>query len=262
MKNLFAAGLALSTLLVGPALAADMPVKARAVASPVYSWTGCYVGTLVGGGWGRVNDQMTGRLNGAPSQGAQGGSGPFPINGYMTGAELGCNYQTGNFVIGLEGDWSWAYKAGSQGEAPPNTKTDMFDAREKWFGTARGRVGYAVNNFMLYATGGAAWANLELTDRNASNTVIFATQNATYSGWTAGGGFELGLPEYKSLLPFLGDGRMSFKAEYLYADLGSKTYFSTAPNSFETNVHLVQHMVRFGLNYRFGAGPTAVVARY
>src|SRR5512137_2295226 len=105
MKTLVAAGLVLSALTAGSAMAADYPVKARPVAAPaaVYNWTGCYVGSIVGGGWGRVRDHTN-------SLGSIDPTAPFKIDGYMSGGDVGCNYQVGAFVLGVEGDLSWAYK--------------------------------------------------------------------------------------------------------------------------------------------------------
>ena len=102
MKHLLLAGAALGVLTMAvPALAADMSPRPAPAPAPLYkapppmqfTWTGCYLGGHVGGGWGQkdVTDPTGGAV----------GSASFDINGWMAGGQAGCNYQVSNFVFGI-----------------------------------------------------------------------------------------------------------------------------------------------------------------
>ena len=131
-----------------------------------------------------------------------------------------------------------------------------YDQKMPWFGTVRGRLGYASGSWLAYVTGGYAYARLETT---ASATAGALTESIssddTRSGWTVGGGFEWGFAP-----------NWSVKAEYLYYDLGDTTVTATsalAPGAITTSFDNEGHIARIGLNYRFGWGGGApVVARY
>jgi outer membrane immunogenic protein len=116
-----------------------------------------------------------------------------------------------------------------------------------------GRVGIAANNWLFYFKGGGAWANLDRSTQavNPATGVVLtnASGSADLSGWTVGGGFEWGFaPQW------------SAKVEYNYIDFGTTTTnqnvtFSTAavPNPLVRDVDLSLHVIKGGINYRFGA---------
>ena len=110
-----------------------------------------------------------------------------------------------------------------------------------WFGTLRPRIGYAVGNWLLYATGGAALGQLD-TNATAALGSFFAVddRSETRSGWTLGGGVEV------EFAP-----RWTAKIEYLYLDLGDRTttYLSSPPISI--NSRLDANGITAGVNYRF-----------
>jgi outer membrane immunogenic protein len=125
-----------------------------------------------------------------------------------------------------------------------------------WFGTVRGRLGYAWNTFMLYGTGGLAYGGV--SDSAGTQTVPppplgTGTSSSTRTGWAAGAGFEWAfLPSW------------SVKGEYLHIDLGRSTatvLFPTSPTDFLTYSFAHRYdIARVGINYKFAAGP--VVAKY
>jgi outer membrane immunogenic protein len=265
MRKLLTTNLVLSALAVMPAMAADVAVKARPTPAlaPVFTWTGCYIGSFVGGGWGRQTNTSNGVLGGGGGASSYPAgsekSSSFSIIGYMSGWDVGCQYQTANWVFGIEGDWSWANKSGSNFLNPPNS-TFRLDSNERWFATARGKLGYTWNNWLWYVTGGAAWANLDISEYNGSGTFL-ASDRQTMFGWTAGVGSELGLGRFSFLNLF--GGQLSLKADYLYADLGKKDFLTANTCCTSQNTHLTQHVVRAGLNYRLDWGQAApVAARY
>ena len=256
-----------------PAFAADMAVKAP-IATPVvapalYSWTGCYLGANVGGGWGRSTGSADAhtpdfdRLFAAGTVPTSLGTEP---RGAIGGGQVGCNYQTGTFVFGIETDIQASGIRGSStvslpasGGLDPSTSTgsETLD----WFGTVRGRIGVtATPNLLLYGTGGFAYGHVKNAATLAFNPLVdgnFSGSSAqTRTGWVVGAGAEYAF-----------GGNWSAKLEYLYMDLGSTTVREFDPqnqpitvSSVDYRFHHVDQIVRVGLNYKFGGG--AIVAKY
>jgi outer membrane immunogenic protein len=112
-----------------------------------------------------------------------------------------------------------------------------------WFGTARARIGYAADGWLVYATGGYAFGRVALKGTATGGGVNASlTQNATPSGWTIGGGTELALgPNW------------SAKLEYLYVDLGTVNSTIVVPGapSLTDSARIQMNVVRAGVNYRF-----------
>jgi len=103
MKKALLASAALGTLFIGsPSLAADLGVRGpRVAAIPVFTWTGCYVGTHVGGGWADETVTVPSIVPGVTLAGHTAG--------VLGGGQAGCNLQFGgNWVIGIEGEGSAA----------------------------------------------------------------------------------------------------------------------------------------------------------
>jgi outer membrane immunogenic protein len=248
MKKFLLGSVGLAAMFAGPALAADMPLKAP---PPVayYSWTGCYVGVHVGGKSSRA-DVHYGANTLAVLPGTVA-TDPIYMSGALGGGQIGCNYQfAGGWLIGIEGDGSIVQSDGAGVE-------NLFPAfriqtTETWLATARGRLGYAWDKWLFFVTGGGAWAGLTTNNYNAAVPVQTAIQKNTVSGWTVGFGAEYAL----------GYG-WSIKGEYLYMDFSEKTFFTpTTPIALsEFNVHLRQSVARFGMNYKFDWGGP-VVAKY
>jgi len=112
-----------------------------------------------------------------------------------------------------------------------------------WFGTARGRIGYAAAGWLLYATGGYAYARVD-TDASATAGPATATftLRETRSGWTVGTGIEV------EFAP-----RWSAKLEYLYFDFGRDTssWVLTGLPTITDDAHLTMNVIRGGVNFRF-----------
>jgi outer membrane immunogenic protein len=258
---------------VGPTLAADLPVrtytKAPAVVAPAaYDWTGFYIGAIAGGAWGSFDPTTTSVNNGTyflPTDVTQiSGAGAQSIkpNGFTGGFELGYNWQSGNIVFGLEADIQSFRLSGSATSgsvsyisAPGATFMVNSNASTNWLATTRGRIGFAANNWLLFATGGAAFTslngNFSFTDTFAPASELVSFSN-NRTGYTVGAGVELGL-----------GGQWSAKAEYLYVDFGAVSatgFLTNAPTQpLYHSADLKANIARLGINYRFG-GP--VVAKY
>src|SRR3954451_15332513 len=135
---------------VMPASAAALPVKAPPMRAPppaVAIWTGCYIGANGGGSWGEKDYLDPLRVPPAPL-------GSHDVKGWVGGGQVGCDYQTGPWVIGVQGLFDGAGLTGSH--LVPGA-TDVLDTRIRWFGTATARVGFAIENALLYVKGGGAW---------------------------------------------------------------------------------------------------------
>jgi outer membrane immunogenic protein len=167
----------------------------------MYSWAGPYLGANLGYGWGSVDNN--------PTQPA----------GLVGGAQAGYNWQSGAMVLGLEGDL--------QASAADDTFAP-WKFSNPWFGTVRGRVGYAFGNVLLYGTGGLAFGELR-------GETFGLSESHTNAGWTAGVGAEFGFAPH-----------WTAKVEYLFVDLSDSRFTITgAQNGYDFG------LVRVGVNYHF-----------
>ncbi len=249
MKKILLASAAAFALAPTAVLAADLPMKAAPIPVEIYNWTGFYIGAAGGGSFGFSDhiDRATGLSD----------AGGYNVKGGLVGGTLGYNWQVSNFVVGFEGDASWVSEHGSTADVGPiglnnldGNGRPIFSSftRETWLATARGRVGYAVNNLLFYATGGFAAAGVQAEVKDNAS-VLLASMSSTRTGWTAGGGLEWGFAP-----------NWSAKFEWLYMKFDSVA-FNTLQAEGPRNVPFDDNVVRFGVNYRFG-GPGAVVAKY
>jgi outer membrane immunogenic protein len=218
MKRLLVVSVIALAGLASQANAADLgrrPYAAPApVYNPIYNWTGLYVGVNGGGGWG-------------DSSWSGVSSGNINASGGLIGGTLGYNWQFGQTVVGIETDLQWSDIKGS-GACAFGCET-----RNNWFGTVRGRLGYAWDRFMPYITGGLAYGNVE-----ANPSFGFVSNDTTNAGWALGGGVEFALAQ-----------NWTAKVEYLHYDLGNFTCTTCA--FVPTSVNFSADVVRGGINYRF-----------
>src|SRR3954470_15065027 len=150
MKRLLLTTIGLVALAMGPAMAADMAVKAPPPAPivPIYNWTGFYIGG--NGGWAQ-NHNCVDFLDAA---GVAVASGCRDRSGGVIGGQLGYRWQASSWVFGLEAQGDWADLN--------NTRLSLIDSalstRTKTgsLGLFTGQIGYAWNSALLYVKGGAA----------------------------------------------------------------------------------------------------------
>jgi outer membrane immunogenic protein len=209
VKKILLTTTALIVLGIAPAAAADLAArpytKAPAAAIAINNWTGFYLGAM--GGYAQENSDGIGTLSGG-----------------FAGGTLGYNWQTGNFVLGVEADAAWADVGATVG---------VFETRIRDMGTVRGRVGYAFDQVLIYGTGGFAWADNRLT-------IVGVSDNKIHTGWTAGAGVEV------MFAP-----KWSVKAEYLYRSLQGETYFTGIVPGGLASGTLNLNSVQVGVNYHF-----------
>ena len=150
-------------------------------------------------------------------------------------------------MLGLETDIN--YRGGSSGSG--NLGFGAANNMSGYFGTVRGRLGYAWGPALLYVTGGFAWANVkdDFTEYNTDGSVYgLANGSNNASGWTVGGGTE-----------YMFAPRWSLKTEYMYTSLGSHTVdISNAYYGGDGSVGYLYgkyphnlNVFRSGINYHF-----------
>lgn len=290
MKKLLLAGVAgVALAAAGSADAADLtrkPVyKALPVAAPapVFSWSGCYIGAHVGGGWGHkdFDDPMTPNTPGATSVAVLpvvsipdgfspgsffiGNTDPetlrVDISGFLGGGQIGCDYQfTPNWVIGIEGEGSGSGIRGSAID-PFFSFNKTFHAKTDWLASVTARVGWTWDRWMLYGKGGVAWARDKYhVDEIKPGIEFYYDTSETRAGWTAGVGLAWAF--WQNWSAFL---------EYDFYGFGHRDVFfqcttDSGPCGRDGPVTVKQDInaIKFGVNYRFGWGkaPTPVVAKY
>jgi outer membrane immunogenic protein len=207
-------GMAAVGAVAGSALAADLPTRspppAPFVAAPVFTWTGFYFGVNAGYGFsdndrnglgsfqatrGSLSDSLT-RYSGTVNTGSSFND---DNSGFVGGGQIGYNYQFGQWVVGIEADAQFAdlnnTRFGDRVTLNPDPG-GFIGARNAnfggidWFGTVRGRLGYAFNRLLVYGTGGFAFGGAD--DRRSDDGFDqFRVRNDnTRTGWVAGGGVE------------------------------------------------------------------------
>ncbi len=246
----FLAGAMIATGISGHVFAADLPARNYTKASPILTapipnWSGWYAG--VNGGYGWADNTQFGLVVANPQ-------GVKPQGGFG-GGQIGYNWQISpNWIFGVETDL--------QGSGIEQTVTsqpfgDQYTTKLDWFGTFRGRVGYAFTSvpLLIYGTGGLAYG--ELKELSPTSPLIGTPYsfNDTVTGYAVGGGAEWKFtPQW------------SAKVEYQYINLGKHDPISagggplniTPGSSFSSTLpgfailgDAAFHTVRAGINYHF-----------
>jgi outer membrane immunogenic protein len=205
MKQFFVR-LAFSVAALLPAssvLAADLdipPPPVEELRPATYDWSGAYVGVWAGVACfdGTATTQtavppVTDLLSGC------GGKG---------GGLVGYNYQIDNVVLGLEADYGWGSKMADNS----NPAIDI-SYKLNSIGTVRGRLGYAIDDTLLFVTGGLAYANGEFSGSAGPAPSTPFSLDKNYMGWTIGGGVEQAITD-----------NFHLRMDYLYTHMGKQTY--------------------------------------
>jgi outer membrane immunogenic protein len=234
MRKILLAGVAAAAMAAcGSAMAADLGTpyyKTPMVTAP--NWTGFYVGGNAGAGWGTSELWEPVFPNADPFSGKAISN--IGTSGFLGGLQFGYNYQIGWAVLGVEGSFDWT---GIKGDGPAAI-LDTYSAKTDWLATAAGRVGGTINGALLYAKGGAGWAN----DKYAIFVPGFSdTASETRVGALVGAGIEYAFTP-----------NWSGKVEYNFIDFGDKSpTFSGTDPAFIEGVREQLNTVTVGLNYKF-----------
>jgi len=234
------------------AIATTIPAQAQGT-----DWNGFYAGAQAGGAWGDMDTDVV-CLDTTPPASCPTviAAGAFltklssGLSGFIGGGQAGYNFQSGHFVYGFETDISWTAVEGSTSRPTafaPLTFVTNAKQEPSWLGSVRGRLGFAAQSWLLYATGGFAFGGVEQSYSNvASNgNAAFASDSRVQTGWIVGGGGEYSF------------GHWSVKGEYLYYDLGSERLNAVGltagglatGNVFQPDFETKGHIVRGGVNF-------------
>jgi outer membrane immunogenic protein len=276
MKKLLIGSMALAAMIAGPAMAADMPVKAKAPPPPLlYDWSGVYVGFNAGGTWYDV-DRTYPHTGGGIFSGAGAGNHTTSDSDAIYGFHAGFQGQWGAWVLGIEAALSGCFREcrSVSGVLPvpifnPNLLsehkiTNLF--------TVGPRLGYAWDRWMIFGTGGYATANLKGTYCSSITNVCgppfspagFNGQSWNH-GWFVGAGIEYMVHKGPLVDVVLG-------AEYQHYEVDAKlaNCFNAACNPTNGNDYELAakgDIIRARLTIKtpgwgyFGA-PAPVVAKY
>jgi outer membrane immunogenic protein len=264
---LFCACAALAlTVVAGPeSLPSGKEMKQVAPAPPPecdFTWTGFYAGINGGYGWGSGDTFFDPLPDAATSIDLEPQSLSPDPSGFLGGGQIGFNWQWNKWlVLGVETDFQGSDMEGSETRFNfvnifgVGNGSDTFLAaheRMQWFGTARGRIGFApLCRLLIYATGGLAYGNVDYSaNTNFDNGITYPVNfTETSLGWTVGGGLEYAIGHHWSI-----------KAEYLYYDLGDTNrtqnqLFVGVPQGppffVRYNFENTGNIVRGGLNFKF-----------
>jgi outer membrane immunogenic protein len=216
MKSFLLAGLTMAALS-SASIAADLESE------PVDVWSGYYVGLQ--GGYASGDADYVEIIDGLTTT-----DGPYDIEGAFGGLYYGRNWQSGNFVFGLDGSISFASIEGERTGGP-----DSFESEIDAFSATRLRAGYSFGNILLFAAGGFSLAHVD-ADFDDSGTVL--SDDAWLKGFTVGAGVEAKLAD-----------NWSARIEYMYIDYGEEE-FEVAGASADVDFEDI-HAVRAGIAYNF-----------
>jgi outer membrane immunogenic protein len=247
MKRILFTTVSLGVLgLMSPALGADLPMKAPVAVSPMYDWSGFYVGAYGGGGFGNHN------LNNALGP---VGFANYTINydstGGIGGGDVGYNLQSGNIVVGVEADGFWSGIKGSDQSQFNNGTLPIFaidQTKLKDGASFRARAGIAIDRLLLFFDGG--WALGYLDHTNTVPGVGVDAFSVSRSGLAAGGGIAYAITN-----------NLIGKFEYRYYDFGRFVRSNPTTGVLPYTIDSTYSVVTVGLDYKFNLGGP-VVAKY
>jgi outer membrane immunogenic protein len=194
----------------------EEPAPLVAEVAPVFTWTGGYIGIQGGYIW---SDADVGFADGTFFS--------DDFDGGLFGGYAGYNWQTGDFVLGAEGDFNgvWNEETFDIGGLGVDVGTD-------YLASIRGRVGYAVDRGLIFATAGVAFTQMSAEANLGGGLSLDADQS--FTGWTVGGGFEYAFTDN-----WIG------RLEYRYYDFGSETIDGFG------DAEITNNTVTAGIAYKF-----------
>jgi outer membrane immunogenic protein len=178
----------------------------------IFSWTGGYIGIQGGGLWSNVDV----------------GPGSDSFNGGLLGGYAGYNWQTGAWMVGAEGDinkvWNdQTFDVGNEGS---------IDVGSNYLASIRGRVGYAVDHALIFATAGVAFTDMDANATIFNNAAVNASKS--FTGWTVGGGVD-----YAFTNNWIG------RLEYRYYDFSNDTIDNVG------DIGITNNTVTAGIAYKY-----------
>jgi opacity protein-like surface antigen len=245
-----------SALALSPTVsagAADLPARTYSKApamipSPLYDWSGFYIG--LNGGGGSANtcwDFLADAFGDLP-----GPEGCHNATGGTFGGQIGYRWQAANWVFGVEGQGNWADFKGNNVSLlfSPNFNQSQVNS----FGLLTGQIGYAWNNVLFFVKGGAAVTGNRYDAFSSAGGFPLASASESRWGGTLGAGIEFGFARDWSL-----------GVEYDHLFMGTRNLNFTDPTGAFFQTESIRQDVDIGLvrlNYRFGGWGAPVTARF
>ena len=192
-----------------------------------FNWTGAYAGGQIGYGWADT-DASSGPLTGFNQTHS------YDSSGLIGGLHAGYNLHNQGFVYGIEADIDFAdldeSSVGSLGTI--SHQTELY-----WMGSLRARIGFAADRTLFYVTGGWAFGEVDITQRDVGSGAVTASNSEIRHGWTLGGGVERAFTS-----------NMTARLEYRYTDLGDEDF--RGASSIDSS-DVTVHAIRAGISYKF-----------
>lgn len=237
-----------------------LPQAADLAPPPAFTWTGFYLGANIGGALTPGNS--TYQSIGFPSSDFDLFASNGPKGSFTGGFQAGYNYQIGPFVPGLETDFNYLSncRGGTFGASPAYAPLgiesfSLSGGCSQYFGTLRGRLGYAFDRVLLYATAGVAYGgnrdpgSITLGPSGPRGFFYAGASHSARTKYAFGAGVEYALSDH-----------WFARAEYQYVDLGRIDQFfdNSAAQTYATSQFNRNQIFRLGLNYKWdppGAEP-------
>ena len=223
MKKLLASAAALFGFLAltNAAIAAD-PIE-----DMTYDWSGGYIGAELGGVWGNADVSIP----------LYPSDFDLDTSGFAGGLYVGYNFQSNALVFGVEADINIMDVDGDElsgciGIGCPPPPGERYAVEQDWDASVRARAGYAIDNMLLYVTGGAAFSSIE----TSYIPLAGGHDESDLFGWTVGGGLEYGFTP-----------NITGRVQYLYTDYGNESFFHIGPSTVDYDTHSVMA----GIAWRF-----------
>ena len=268
------------------ASAADLPLRSAPppflAPPPIFTWTGFYIGGNAGYDFDHKSRFVDTNGTVLPVNSGIGTTRPVNVretdDGFTGGGQIGYNYQIGGFGGGASGFGAASLVLGFEADAAYTdinktvtvagltaggaTTLNTFRSQLDYLGTVRGRLGLAFDRFMVYGTGGFAYGEVEnrVNFFNAAGGSLRfgGGRDRIETGYAVGGGIEYAMPT-DTFLNVFHSSAVTIKAEYLYYDLGSRSFLMPATPgggglagvSYATRVSTEGNIVRAGINYKF-----------
>lgn len=229
MKTLLVA--AISVLGFGGVASAADAVQDVVVVDEAHDWSGAYVGVAAGASF--YNPEWTDQADDWFF-----GTRSFDSTSATVGGYAGYNYDAGPVIVGVEGDFTFAFNSDQRG-GPRYDET--YDNDLDWLASVRGRIGLPYDQFLFFATGGIAFAGVK--NESVSSDYPgedFADTDSTLTGFAVGGGVEYAMTS-----------NISLRLEGLYYDFGSETYAQEIQPDQLMTIDNKVFVVRAGIGYEF-----------
>jgi outer membrane immunogenic protein len=231
-------------LLAGAAFAAMAPnaFAAGPVLESVDVWSGYFVGVQAGYAFGDLDADIG---DGAPI--VADGDVSFEPEFALGGIYYGRNWQSGNFVFGLDSSLSLIdidERADTfdtnLGGAPD---VDEVEYEASFLGLSRAKIGYAFDNVLVFAAAGLATTRFEIAMNDVDSGGVFGdleTEDTFSFGFTVGAGVEAKFAEH-----------WSARIEYIYAHIEDDVEIDDGGLNIGTDLELDLQIVRGGVAYHF-----------